>query len=118
MNGTKIAGTTPSSHLDMVKELDVQMEMLVDALKKKGVYDNTLIIFTSDNGGLLKPKTIKSGHQSNDIYRGGKNQMYEGGHRVPFIAWWPSQIKANTVSNTPILGIDIMATLAISQIKK
>ncbi|GAL62704.1 choline-sulfatase [Algibacter lectus] len=112
MNGTKIAGTTPSSHLDMVKELDVQMEMLVDALKKKGVYDNTLIIFTSDNGGLLKPKTIKSGHQSNDIYRGGKNQMYEGGHRVPFIAWWPSQIKANTVSNTPILGIDIMATLA------
>lgn len=112
LSGKKIAGTTPSKHLDMVKELDVQMEMLMKALKEKGVYDNTLIIFTSDNGGLLKPKTIKSGHKSNDIYRGGKNQMYEGGHRVPFIAWWPSQIKAKSVSNEPILGIDIMATLA------
>lgn len=112
LNGSKIAGTTPSSHLDMVKELDVQMEMLVNALKEKGVYDNTLFIFTSDNGGLLEKETIKSGHKSNDIYRGGKNQMYEGGTRVPFIAWWPGKIKGKTVVNTPILGIDIMATLA------
>ena len=112
LNGKKIAGTTPSSHLDMVKELDVQMEMIINALKEKGVYDNTLFIFTSDNGGLLEKETLKSGHKSNDIYRGGKNQMYEGGHRVPFIAWWPSKIKAKTISNTPILGIDIMATLA------
>jgi len=112
MNGIKISGTTPSSHLDMVKELDVQMEMLMRALKNKGVYNNTLIIFTSDNGGLLQPKTIKSGHKSNDIFRGGKNQMYEGGNRVPFIAWWPEHIKAKSVSNTPILGLDIMATLA------
>ena len=112
MNGIKITGTTPSKHLDMVKELDVQMQMMVEALKEKGVYDNTLIIFTSDNGGLLQPETIKSGHKSSDIYRGAKNQMYEGGHRVPFVAWWPSQIKAKTVSDTPILAIDIMATLA------
>lgn len=112
LNGSKIAGTTPSSHLDMVKELDVQMEMLIKALKEKGVYDNTLFIFTSDNGGLLEKETIKAGHKSNDIYRGGKNQMYEGGTRVPFIAWWPGKIKAKTVSNLPILGIDIMATLA------
>jgi arylsulfatase A-like enzyme len=112
LNGTKIAGTTPSNHLDMVKELDVQMEMMVAALKKKGVYNNTLIIFTSDNGGLLKPKTIKSGHKSNDIYRGGKNQPYEGGHRVPFIAWWPGKIKAKTVSKTPIVALDVLSTLA------
>ncbi|MDV7185867.1 arylsulfatase [Lutibacter sp. TH_r2] len=112
LNGTKIAGTTPSSHLDMVKELDIQVEMMVQTLKKQGIYDNTLIIFTSDNGGLLIKKTMASKHKSSDIYRGGKNQMYEGGTRVPFIAWWPSKIKANTVSNTPILGIDIMATLA------
>jgi len=112
MNGVKISGTTPSRHLDMVKELDVQMEMLIEALKKKGVYNNTLIVFTSDNGGLLQPKTVKSGHKSSDIFRGGKNQMYEGGNRVPFIAWWPEHIKAKSVSNSPILGLDIMATLA------
>ncbi|EIJ40772.1 arylsulfatase A family protein [Galbibacter orientalis DSM 19592] len=112
LNGTNIAGTTPSNHLDMVKELDVQMEMIINALKQKGVYDNTLIIFTSDNGGLLEKETIKSGHKSNDIFRGGKNQMYEGGHRVPFIAWWPREIKAKSVSSTPILGIDILGTLA------
>lgn len=112
LNNTKIAGTTPSNHLDMVKELDVQMEMLVNALKAKGIFENTLIIFTSDNGGLLISETIKSGHKSNDIYRGGKNQAYEGGHRVPFIAHWPSKIKSNSVSNKPILGLDILATLA------
>ncbi len=112
LNGNKIAGTTPSNHLDMVKELDVQMNMIVNALKEKGVYENTLFIFTSDNGGLLISETIKSGHSSNDTYRGGKNQAYEGGHRVPFIAHWPNKIKSNSISNKPILGIDIMATLA------
>ncbi len=110
--GKKIAGTTPSNHLDMVKELDVQMSMLVNTLKRQGIYDNTLIIFTSDNGGLQIKKTLEAGHNSNGIYRGGKNQAYEGGTRVPFIVWWPSKIESGKVSNTPILGIDIMATLA------
>lgn len=112
LNGTKIAGTTPSNHLDMVKELDVQMEMMVQALKAQGVYENTLIIFTSDNGGLRIKPTMQAGHHSNGIYRGGKNTAYEGGTRVPFIAWWPGKIKSKQVSNTPILGIDVMATLA------
>ncbi|MEM6964150.1 MAG: arylsulfatase [Bacteroidota bacterium] len=111
LNGKKIKGTTPSRHLDMVKELDVQIEMMVATLKRKGIYENTLIIITSDNGGLLRSKTIKSGHQSNDIYRGGKNQPYEGGNRVPFIATWPEKIKANRQSDIPVLGLDIMATL-------
>jgi len=112
LNDTDIAGTTPSNHLDMVKELDVQMEMLINTLKKKGIYENTLFIFTSDNGGLLISETIKSGHSSNDTNRGGKNQAYEGGHNVPFIAHWPNKIEPNSISNEPILGIDIMATLA------
>ncbi|MEW4925460.1 arylsulfatase [Algibacter sp. 2305UL17-15] len=112
LNGIKIAGTTPSNHLDMVKELDIQLEMLIQTLKKQGVYDNTLIIFTSDNGGLLVKETLNSGHKSSSIYRGGKNQPYEGGTRVPFIAWWPNKIKGNIISNTPVLGIDVMATLA------
>ncbi|WP_282122139.1 sulfatase family protein [Algibacter mikhailovii] len=112
LDNKKIAGSTPSSHLDMVKELDVQIGMLIKTLKKKGIYDNTVFIFTSDNGGLLDKETAKSGHRSNSIYRGGKNQPFEGGHRVPFIASWPRKIKAQSVSNVPILGIDILSTLA------
>lgn len=112
LNGGKIAGTTPSNHLDMVKDLDVQMEMIIQTLKEQGVYDNTLIIFTSDNGGLQVKKTLESGHNSSSIYRGGKNQCYEGGTRVPFIVWWPSKITSKSASDAPVLGIDIMATLA------
>ncbi|SFF67718.1 Arylsulfatase A [Salegentibacter agarivorans] len=112
LNNKRVAGTTPSSHLDMVKELDIQMEMLVQTLKDRGIYDNTIIIFTSDNGGLQRKETSRSGHESNDIYRGGKNQPYEGGHRVPFFASWPGTIKANSTSDVPIIGIDILSTLA------
>ncbi|UZO82294.1 arylsulfatase [Aquimarina sp. ERC-38] len=112
LNEIAIANTTPSRHLDMVKELDVQLGMLIDALKEKGIYDNTLLIFTSDNGGLSNKQSKASGHNSSDIYRGGKNKMYEGGNRVPLIVWWPGNVKPNSVSETPVLGIDIMATLA------
>lgn len=112
LDGKKIKGTTPSLHLDMVKELDTQMGMLVAELKKQGVYENTVFIFTSDNGGLMKKNTIKSGHKVSDIYRGSKNRFYEGGHRVPFIVTWPNQIKKNQKSIKPILGQDIMATIA------
>lgn len=113
LNGVKIAGTTPSKHMDMIKELDVQMGMLVDALNKNGVYENTLFIFTSDNGGLhVDESTMASVHRPNDIYRGQKNSEFEGGHRVPFIATWPNIIGAGRSTNEPVLGLDIIATLA------
>lgn len=112
LNGVKIAGTTPSKHMDMIKELDVQMGMLIAALKKEGIYKNTIFIFTSDNGGLSGPKkTRASGHKVSSIYRGGKNQPYEGGHRVPFLVSWPKELKKTTI-HKPILGLDILATLA------
>ena len=111
LNGKKVAGTTPSRHLDMVKELDIQIEMLLSKLREKQLLDNTLILLTSDNGGLLIKNTLASGHQPSDIYRGGKNQAYEGGNRVPFIAYWPGKITPKLVE-TPILGLDIMGTLA------
>ncbi|WP_297086545.1 arylsulfatase [uncultured Draconibacterium sp.] len=119
LNGIKIAGTTPSAHMDMIKELDVQMGMLVDELKKQGVYENTVFIFTSDNGGLhVNRKTLESGHQPSDIYRGSKNDMHEGGHRVPFIVSWPAGFKARQESDQLVLGLDIAATLAeIAEVK-
>jgi len=112
LNGKKIAKTTPSKHLDKVKELDVQMEMIIDALKKKGIYDNTLFVFTSDNGGLRNRETIASGHRSNDVYRGGKNSPYEGGVRVPLVMTWPNQIKPSSSSDIRVVTLDILGTLA------
>lgn len=113
LNGVKIAGTTPSKHMDMIKELDVQMGMLIAELKKQGIYDNTVFIFTSDNGGLhTDGDTWNARHEPSDIYRGCKNDPYEGGSRVPFIVSWPDQISENSNSNKPILGLDIMATIA------
>ncbi|TXE13908.1 arylsulfatase [Seonamhaeicola algicola] len=119
INGVKIKGTTPSKHLDMVKELDVQIKMMIEELKRQGIYENTVFIFTSDNGGLhVDGDTWNAHHEPSDIYRGSKNDPYEGGSRVPFIVSWPNKIKANTKSNEPVLGTDIMATLsAISKTK-
>ncbi|AWG22761.1 sulfatase [Flavobacterium faecale] len=113
INGVKIKGTTPSRHMDMIKELDEQVGMLVNELKAQGIYENTVIIFTSDNGGLhTDGDTWNAHHEPSDIYRGAKNDPYEGGHRVPFMVVWPGVIKENQSSDKPIVGLDIMATLA------
>lgn len=112
LDGIEIAGTTPSKHMDMIRELDVQIGMLVDELKRQGIYENTIIIFTSDNGGLhVNKNTLASGHQPSDIYRGQKNSAFEGGHRVPFIFSWKGNLEGQ-ISAEPVLGLDIMATLA------
>ncbi|VGO20488.1 sulfatase family protein [Pontiella sulfatireligans] len=106
LDGIKIAGTTPGKHSDMVKELDVQTGMLVRALKKAGVYDHTLFIFTSDNGGLSMDLDSSNG------LSGKKGSIMEGGHRVPFVAVWPGKIKPGSVSDEPIIGHDVVATIA------
>lgn len=106
-----VEGTTVSAHGDMIKELDLQVGAIVNALKKNGFYENTLIIFSSDNGGLNIQDTEKHGHDSSNGYRGSKTWIYEGGHRVPFIASWPEKIKPNQVSNEPIMVHDLAATL-------
>ncbi|MBB4080524.1 arylsulfatase A-like enzyme [Lewinella aquimaris] len=112
LNGERIRGTTPSAHLDLVKELDVQVGMLVDALEEKGIYDNTLFVFTSDNGGLRIADTEAAGHFSPGSLRGSKNQAYEGGHRVPLIATWPGEIPPGETSDVLVSGTDLLATLA------
>ena len=110
-DGVKVAGTTPSFHLDMIKEMDLQVGRIINALKHKGVFENTLFIFTSDNGGLRIGKTEKAGHKVSGTYRGSKNLPYEGGHRVPFIVHWPEKIKAGITSIEPVLVQDILATI-------
>lgn len=113
LDGVSIAGRTPSAHGDMVHELDTQVGMIIKSLKKTGVYKNTLVIFTSDNGGLPPKVTTlaQMEHDSMNGLRGSKGKIYEGGSRVPFIAVWPNMIQAGTESNEPIVAHDIVATI-------
>jgi arylsulfatase A len=111
IDGEPIAGTTPSAHLDMNRVLDLEVKAIVEALKASGVYENTLIIFTSDNGGLYDSVAESVGHRSSGGFRATKNSQYEGGHRVPFIAVWPSVISANVRTDALVNGSDILATI-------
>jgi len=81
----------------------------IDAhLKKLGISDNTLLIVTSDNGG----QKGANGHKSEMDFRGYKGDIWEGGHRVPFIVRWPGKVKSGAVSDESISLIDIFMTFA------
>ncbi|CAA6692125.1 MULTISPECIES: arylsulfatase [unclassified Lentimonas] len=100
---------------DFAHELDWIVGELRSSLEKMGVADNTLIIFTSDNGGMFNTGGIaaaKLGHKINGDLLGSKFGVWEGGHRVPFIAWWPGQIEAGTTSDQMLSNVDLLATFA------
>ena len=89
----------------MLESIDGGVREIVNALRAAGLEKNTLVIFTSDNGGETKVT-------SNAPLRGGKSQLYEGGIRVPFIAYWPGKIKNSVIDVTPINTIDMFPTFA------
>lgn len=99
---------------DFVMQLDWVVGEINQALKKNGLEQNTLLIFTSDNGtGPVAHKMMKAqGHASSEKFRGMKAHRYEGGHRVPFIAKWPGKAKVGTTSNSTINCTDFFATFA------
>ena len=88
---------------------------MLDAVKVAGIEENTLIIFTSDNGCSPAAKIDEleaAGHYPGYIYRGHKADIFEGGHRVPFLAKWPAKIKQGSISDETICTTDLMATCA------
>jgi len=93
---------------DLVMLADWCTGEIAKALDRLGVTDNTLFIFTSDNG----PHPGTNGHRSEGALRGLKSQIWEGGHRVPFVAQWPKRIPAGLVTDEPICLVDILATFA------
>jgi len=105
---------------DFVMQTDATVDRILDAIDRSGQADNTLVIFTSDNGpevtGEVKPgvydRVKQYGHSSAGELRGAKRDLWEGGHRVPFIARWPGKIKAGTTSETTISHVDLFATAA------
>ena len=88
---------------EVITELDRSVGDIVKAVKLAGLSDNTLILFTSDNGPMKL--------SSPGPLRGKKGSLFEGGHRVPTIAWWPNVIKANTVNEQLTISLDIMPTI-------
>jgi arylsulfatase len=82
---------------------------ILKTLREESLDDNTLVIFTSDNGPWL---SFGNHAGSAEPLREGKNTTFEGGVRVPFVAWWPGQIPASYVSDTPFMSIDLFPTLA------
>lgn len=106
---------------DMVWLVDWAVGEIASALELRGLASDTLLIVTSDNGplrGSLEPgapestATVSNGHRSAGALRGFKGRIYEGGHRVPFVAAWPGRIPAGAVSDQPISQVDLLATFA------
>ncbi|HEX4029493.1 MAG TPA: arylsulfatase [Terracidiphilus sp.] len=98
---------------DYVAEVDAMIGRVLDTLRALGMDDNTLVIVTSDNGADWKPEDIAHyPHRANAEWRGEKADIWEAGHRIPFIARWPGHIPANTVCNDTGSLTDLMATLA------
>jgi arylsulfatase A-like enzyme len=105
---------------DYVVEVDWTVGQVVKALERKGLADNTLIIVTSDNGSPARTKINHAsysmmkiyGHYPNGDLRGIKADIWDGGHREPFIAHWPGKIQAGTVCDELICLTDLLATSA------
>jgi len=108
----RFAGTSGAGPFgDTVHELDWSVGQILKTLKRLELYDNTLIVFTSDNGGYRSNR--RYGHDSmGPILRGGKGDLVEGGTRVPFVAMWPGKIKPGQRSKQLITTTDLLATFA------
>ncbi len=99
---------------DYVVQTDAVCGRLLQALEDAGVADNTIVVLTSDNGPeqYAYPRDEKYGHWSAEPLRGLKRDIYEGGHRVPFIVRWPGEVEAGSTCDALVSQIDLMATLA------
>ena len=94
-----------SKYMGNITQLDHALGLVMEALEMEGVSENTLLIFTSDNGPVANFGGTTGG------LRGGKRSDHEGGIRVPGIARWPAQIEPGTVSDVPVVGTDFFATV-------
>jgi len=98
---------------DYVVEVDAMIGRVLDAVHELGMDENTLVIVTSDNGADWKPTDIERyPHRANADWKGEKADIWEAGHRIPFIARWPGRVPANTVCDETGSLTDLMGTMA------
>jgi arylsulfatase A len=113
--GSSLAG----SYGDWIHELDRSVGMVLEALDRKGLASDTIVLFTSDNGGVNKPgiasestQAIEAGLKVCGHHRGGKHDVWEGGFHVPYLVRWPGRVPAGTETTEPVSLVDTLATLA------
>lgn len=105
--------TATNAYGDFVKMTDAKIGEILQYLKDNNLDKNTMIVFTSDNGcspSANFKELREKGHVPSAGFRGTKADIYEGGHRVPFIVKWPGNVKANSINNATICLTDFMAT--------
>ena len=121
-DGTPVAGTTTNSRIDMIRETDLMVGAVVEFLRERDQLENTLIVFSSDNGPVTWPKVenrYPPGTENGVELRGMKGHIYEGGHRVPLLARWgndspgESAIAPGTTSSE-LLGLQDLAATFIA----
>lgn len=104
-NPNRINDANRDKYRWMLQDLDQGVGRILDTLNELDLAKNTLVVFFSDNGAVgMSPKQFRR-------FRGGKFSHYEGGHRVPAVAWWPGKINAGTRSDQLIVGFDLFPTL-------
>ena len=94
----------------MVESMDESVGRLTRKLEQLGLAENTVFIFTADNGGLSAPEGPDTPATDNAPLRAGKGYLYEGGLRVPLIVRWPRHVRAGSVNHTPVYSADLFAT--------
>lgn len=101
-----------SMYGDFVLQVDDGVGQIADALQRNGLADNTIFIFTSDNGPVWYQEDVERfGHRSTHHFRGMKGDAWEGGHRVPLIVRWPQRVAADSISNQLVCHTDFFETL-------
>lgn len=114
----RFTGSRYGKYGDFIRELDWSVGEILGTLDRLRLADNTLFIFTSDNGGVINPNNpnasaaIKAGLKINGDLRGGKHTEWEGGFREPFLVRWPGKVPADTVSDQVLCLNDLAATFA------
>jgi arylsulfatase A-like enzyme len=112
-DGTTKTAQDNATYAAMVKSTDDSLRRILDTLTELGLKENTLILLTSDHGGLSN-RGVNNGRElatSNLPLRAGKGHLYEGGIRVPFIVNWPGMTEPGSVSDAVVTGTDVYATL-------
>ncbi|MQP25660.1 sulfatase-like hydrolase/transferase [Flavobacterium sp. LMO8] len=111
-NGVTRMRQNEPTYAGLVENTDENIGRLIQALKENGLYENTIIVLTSDHGGLsTKGKNNRIIPTSNAPFRAGKGWMYEGGIKVPLLVHYPKEIKAKVDTESVVLGMDVFPTL-------
>ncbi|MBI5835330.1 MAG: arylsulfatase [Armatimonadetes bacterium] len=102
-------------YADFVMQTDDTLGQVTAALDRLGLADNTIVVFTSDNGCSPQadyPTLLAKGHNPSYHFRGTKADIWDGGHRIPFLLRWPAQVKAGTTTDQLTCLVDLTATMA------